>query len=105
MDFALTDDQQLLARSVRAFAEAEIGPHVREWDESQHFPTELLPKLGALGLMGIQIPESLGGAGMSSVDYCLALEELARVDPSISLSVAARSSECPRAPLARSLPL
>ena len=43
MDFALTDDQQLLARSVRAFAEAEIGPHVREWDESQHFPTELLP--------------------------------------------------------------
>ena len=91
MDFALTDDQQLLARSVRAFAEAEIGPHVREWDESQHFPTELLPKLGALGLMGIQIPEALGGAGMSSVDYCLALEELARVDPSISLSVAAHN--------------
>ncbi len=91
MDFALTDDQQLLARSVRAFAEAEIGPHVREWDESQHFPTELLPKLGALGLMGIQIPDTLGGAGMSSVDYCLALEELARVDPSISLSVAAHN--------------
>ena len=50
--------------AVRAFAEAEIGPNVREWDESQHFPTELLPKLGALGLMGIQIPEALGGAGI-----------------------------------------
>jgi alkylation response protein AidB-like acyl-CoA dehydrogenase len=91
MDFALTDDQQLLARSVRAFAEAEIGPNVRAWDDAQHFPTELLPKLGALGLMGIQIPEALGGAGMSAVDYCLALEELARVDPSISLSVAAHN--------------
>jgi alkylation response protein AidB-like acyl-CoA dehydrogenase len=90
-DFSLTDDQRLLARSVRAFAEAEIGPHVRAWDEAQHFPHELLPKLAGLGLMGIQVPESLGGAGMSSVDYCLALEELARVDPSIALSVAAHN--------------
>ncbi|MGE3177455.1 MAG: acyl-CoA dehydrogenase family protein [Vicinamibacterales bacterium] len=91
MDFSLSDDQRLLARSVRAFAEAEIAPHVRAWDEAQHFPKELLPKLAALGLMGIQIPEALGGAGMSAVDYCLALEELARVDPSVSLSVAAHN--------------
>ena len=91
MDFALSDDQTLLARSVRAFAEAEIGPHVRAWDEAQHFPSELLPKLAELGLMGIQIPETLGGAGMSAVDYCLALEELARVDPAVSLSVAAHN--------------
>lgn len=90
-DFSLTDDQRLLARSVRAFAEAEMAPHVRAWDDAQHFPHELLPKLADLGLMGIQIPEALGGAGMSSVDYCLALEELARVDPSISLSVAAHN--------------
>ncbi len=90
-DFSLTDDQRLLARSVRAFAEAEIAPHVRAWDEAQRFPHELLPKLAALGLMGIQIPEGLGGAGMSSVDYCIALEELARVDPSVSLSVAAHN--------------
>ena len=90
-DFSLTDDQRLLARSVRAFAEAEIAPHVREWDDAQHFPHELLPKLADLGLMGIQIPEAYGGAGMSSVDYCLALEELARVDPSVSLSVAAHN--------------
>ncbi|MEZ5417892.1 MAG: acyl-CoA dehydrogenase family protein [Vicinamibacterales bacterium] len=91
MHFALSDDQILLARSVRAFAEAEIGPHVREWDDQQHFPAELLPKLADLGLMGIQIDEDMGGAGMSAVDYCLALEELARVDPAISLSVAAHN--------------
>ncbi|MEZ5290506.1 MAG: acyl-CoA dehydrogenase family protein [Vicinamibacterales bacterium] len=91
IDFSLSDDQRLLARSVRAFAEAEIAPHVRAWDDAQHFPRELLPKLAALGLMGIQIPEDLGGAGMSAVDYCLALEELARVDPSVSLSVAAHN--------------
>ncbi len=90
-DFALTEDQQFLARSVRAFAEAEIRPRVREWDDAQHFPHELLPKMADLGLMGIQIPESHGGAGMSSVDYCIALEEIARVDPSVSLSVAAHN--------------
>jgi alkylation response protein AidB-like acyl-CoA dehydrogenase len=90
-DFSLSDDQRLLARSVRAFAEAEIGPNVRAWDEAQAFPHALLPKLAALGLMGIQIPEAYGGAGMSAVDYCLAIEELARVDPSIALSVAAHN--------------
>ena len=90
-DFSLTDDQQLLARSVRAFAEAEIRPRMRQWDDAQHFPVELLPAMADLGLMGIQIPERLGGAGMSAVDYCIALEELARVDPSVSLSVAAHN--------------
>jgi alkylation response protein AidB-like acyl-CoA dehydrogenase len=91
IDFTLSDDQRLLAKSVRAFADTEIAPHVRAWDDAQHLPHDLLPKLAALGLMGIQIPEALGGAGMSSVDYCLALEELARVDPSIALSVAAHN--------------
>ncbi len=90
-DFSLSDEQQLLARSVRAFAEAEIRPHLRAWDDAQHFPNELMPKLADLGLMGIQIPERHGGAGMSAVDYCIALEELARVDPSVSLSVAAHN--------------
>ena len=90
-DFSLSDEQQLLARSVRAFAEAEIRPHLREWDDAQHFPHELMPKLADLGLMGIQISERHGGAGMSAVDYCIALEELARVDPSVSLSVAAHN--------------
>ena len=91
MDFVLTAEQQLLRTSVREFAEAEIRPHVMEWDEAQHFPQELLPKLAELGLMGIQFPEAHGGAGMSAVDYCICIEELARVDPSVALSVAAHN--------------
>ena len=91
MDFRLTEEQQLLRRTVREFADAEIRPHVREWDEAQHFPVELVPKLGALGLMGIQWPEEYGGAGMSALDYCICIEELARVDPGVALSVAAHN--------------
>jgi alkylation response protein AidB-like acyl-CoA dehydrogenase len=91
MDLRLSDDQQLLRRSVREFAEAELRPNVMAWDEAQHFPRELLPKLAALGLMGIQFPEEYGGAAMSSVDYCLCIEELACVDPSVCLSVAAHN--------------
>jgi alkylation response protein AidB-like acyl-CoA dehydrogenase len=94
MDFRLTNEQEMLRRSVREFAEAEIRPHVMEWDESQHFPMDLLPKLAALGLTGIQFPEQYGGAGMSSVDYCICIEELARVCPAIALSVAAHNGLC-----------
>ncbi len=65
-----------------------------EWDETQHFPMELLPKLADLGLMGIQFPEEYGGAAMSAVDYCICIEELARVDPAIALSVAAHNGLC-----------
>jgi alkylation response protein AidB-like acyl-CoA dehydrogenase len=89
--FQLTDEQQLLRQTVREFAEGEIRPYVREWDEAQEFPGALIPKLAALGLMGIQFPEQWGGAGMSAIDYCLCLEELARVDPSVALSVAAHN--------------
>jgi alkylation response protein AidB-like acyl-CoA dehydrogenase len=91
VDFRLTDEQQLLRQSVREFAETEIRPHVREWDEAQRFPSELVPKLAALGLMGVQFPEEYGGAGMSAIDYCVCIEELARVDPSVALSVAAHN--------------
>jgi alkylation response protein AidB-like acyl-CoA dehydrogenase len=94
MDFRLTDDQHVLRRSVREFAETEVRPHVREWDEAQHFPVELIPPLGSLGLMGIQIPEAYGGAGMSAIDYCICIEELARVEPSLALSVAAHNGLC-----------
>jgi len=94
MDFCLTDEQLLLRRTVREFAEGEIRPHVREWDDAQHFPRELVPKLAALGLMGIQFPEQYGGAGMSAIEYCLCIEELARVDPAVSLSVAAHNGLC-----------
>ena len=91
MNFSQTEEQQLLRKSVREFAESELRPHVMEWDEAQHFPKALLPKLADLGLMGIQFPESYGGAGMSAVDYCICIEEIARVDPSVSLSVAAHN--------------
>src|SRR5262245_55847714 len=94
MDFRLTDDQNLLRRSVREFAETELRPHVREWDETQHFPAEVIPLLASLGLMGIQIPERYGGAGLSSIDYCICIEELARVEPSVALSVAAHNGLC-----------
>jgi alkylation response protein AidB-like acyl-CoA dehydrogenase len=94
VDFRLAEDQELLRRTVREFAETEIRPHVMEWDEAQHFPMDLLPKLAALGLMGIQFPEEYGGAAMSSVDYCICIEELARVCPAIALSVAAHNGLC-----------
>ena len=94
MDFRPTEEQALLRRTVREFAEAEIGPHVMEWDEAQHFPMDLLPKLASLGLMGIQFPEEFGGSAMSAVDYCICIEELARVCPAIALSVAAHNGLC-----------
>ncbi len=94
MDFRPTEEQELLRRTVREFAEAEIRPHVMEWDESQHFPMELLPKLADLGLMGIQFAEEFGGSAMSAVEYCICIEELARVCPAIALSVAAHNGLC-----------
>jgi alkylation response protein AidB-like acyl-CoA dehydrogenase len=91
MNVTFSDEQELLRRSVREFAETELGPHVMEWDEAQQFPRALLAKCAELGLMGIQFPEAYGGAAMSAVDYCICIEELARVDPSVCLSVAAHN--------------
>jgi alkylation response protein AidB-like acyl-CoA dehydrogenase len=91
MNLQLSDQQELLRRSIRDFAEREIRPHVMVWDEAQQFPPELLPELAELGLMGIQVSQEYGGAGMASVDYCICIEELARVDPSVCLSVAAHN--------------
>jgi alkylation response protein AidB-like acyl-CoA dehydrogenase len=91
MDVRLTSEQELLRRSIRQFAERELRPRVMEWDEAQEFPRDLLSKFAELGLMGIQFPEAYGGAGMSSVDYCICIEELARVDPSVCLSIAAHN--------------
>jgi alkylation response protein AidB-like acyl-CoA dehydrogenase len=91
MNTSLSEEQELLRRSVREFAERELRPFVMDWDEAQEFPRELLSKFAELGLMGIQFAEEYGGAGMSSVDYCICIEELARVDPSVCLSVAAHN--------------
>jgi alkylation response protein AidB-like acyl-CoA dehydrogenase len=94
MDFRLSDEQEILRRTVREFAEAEIRPHVMEWDEAQAFSHDLVPKLAALGLTGIQFAEEYGGAGMSGVDYCICIEEIARVCPAVALSVAAHNGLC-----------
>jgi alkylation response protein AidB-like acyl-CoA dehydrogenase len=94
MDFRPTEEQVLLRRTVREFAEAEIRPHVMAWDEAQQFPMDLVSKLAALGLMGVQHAEEYGGAGLSAVDYCICIEELARVCPAIALSVAAHNGLC-----------
>ncbi|HEX8491696.1 MAG TPA: acyl-CoA dehydrogenase [Pyrinomonadaceae bacterium] len=94
MEFELTEDQQQVKWSVREFAEAEIAPHVMEWDEAQHFPVELLPKLADLGLMGVIFPEEYGGAGMGYIEYATIIEELSRVDGSVGISVAAHNSLC-----------
>ncbi len=94
MDFQYSEEQTLLRAAVRQFAEAEIRPHVMEWDEAQHFSMDLLPRLAALGLMGVQFPEEYGGSAMSAVDYCICIEELARVCPGVALSVAAHNGLC-----------
>jgi alkylation response protein AidB-like acyl-CoA dehydrogenase len=94
VDFQFTEEQQQLRRSVREFAEREILPHVMEWDEVSQFPLETVKELGRLGLMGVIFPSEYGGAGLGYVEYVLAIEELARVDGSVGLIVAAHNSLC-----------
>lgn len=94
MNFELPEDVLQIKRSVREFAEGEIAPHVMEWDEAQHFPTELLPKLAELNLTGIIFPEEFGGAGLGYIAYATIIEEIARIDASIALGVAAHNSLC-----------
>jgi alkylation response protein AidB-like acyl-CoA dehydrogenase len=94
MEFELSEEQQQVKWSVREFAEAEIAPHVLEWDETQHFPIELWPQIAELGLTGVIFPEEYGGAGMGYVEYATIIEELSRVDGSVGISVAAHNSLC-----------
>lgn len=94
MNFELTEEQQQIKYSVREFAESEIKPHVSDWDETQHFPKELLPKLAELGLTGVIFPENYGGAGLGYIEYSTIIEELGRVCGSVGLSVAAHNSLC-----------
>ncbi len=94
MNFAFSDEQNQLRRSIREFAEGEIAPHVMEWDEASHFPLEIMPKLAEMGLLGIIFPEQYGGAGLGYIDYVIAVEELSRVDGSVGIIVAAHNSLC-----------
>jgi len=92
LDFNLNDEQQALRALVREFAEAEVAPAAEEHDDAGTVPVELFPKIAELGLWGILIPEELGGAGLGYVEYTTILQELARVDPSTALTVAAHNS-------------
>ncbi len=92
MDFELSADQRLLKKTVRDFAERELKPHARAWDEAQQFPREIFTRLGDLGLLAVVFPEEYGGSGMSTVDYTIVIEELARVDAGVALSTAAHNS-------------
>ena len=94
MNFELNEEQLQIKMSVREFAESEIKPNVMEWDETQHFPDELRPKLAELGLLGVIFPEEYGGAGLGYIEYATIIEEIARVDGSVGLSVAAHNSLC-----------
>lgn len=94
MNFQFSEEQELIAASARDFAEQYIRPHIMEWDESQHFPKDVLNKAGEMGFMGIFIPEEYGGSGLGYHEYAAIIEEIAKVDPSIGLSVAAHNSLC-----------
>ena len=94
MNFDYTSEQIQLRAMVRDFAAAEIAPHVLEWDENQIFPLDAIKKAGELGLLGAIFPEDLGGAGLGYIDYAIIIEELARVDPSVALIIAAHNSLC-----------
>src|SRR5450631_3370266 len=90
--FVLTEEQEHLRREIREFAAQEIAPYMAAWDEASEFPFEAVKKLGAMGLMGVIIPQEYGGAGLGYVDYVLAIEELSAVDGSVGLTIAAHNS-------------
>ena len=94
MDFLLNEEQLQLKKSVREFAEREIGPNVMKWDETSEFPMATVKELGKLGLMGTIFPQEYNGAGMGYVEYVTAIEELSRVDASVGIIVAAHTSLC-----------
>ena len=94
MNFDLSETCQMVAASAASFADQYIAPHVREWDEKQYLPLDVLKKAGELGFMGILVPEAYGGSGLGYHEYIVIIEELSKVDPSIGLSVAAHNSLC-----------
>jgi len=91
MDFEFSEQHELLRQSVRDYCAREIRPHAREWDESERFPLEIVPRLAELGLLGIRVPEAYGGAGMDVTAYAIAVEECAKVDGSLALTIASHN--------------
>src|SRR5271154_1513568 len=92
VDFDLSPEHELIRRTVREFAEGEVAPVAEELDRSKTFPYEILEKLGKLNLMGIPFPEEYGGGGGDALAYTIAVEELARVDSSVAITLCAHTS-------------
>lgn len=94
MNFELNETQKMIAESIKDFAKIHITPNIYKWDESQEFPVPLFKQLGEMGFMGVLVPEEYGGSGLNYHEYITVIEEIAKVDPSIGLSVAAHNSLC-----------
>jgi|SRR6185437_8435715 len=94
MNFEITENQKMIAQMVRDFGAKHIKPNVMKWDESQEFPVDLFKEMGKLGLMGVLVPEVYGGSGLTYFEYVTAIKEIAKIDGSIGLSVAAHNSLC-----------
>ncbi|MBW2461046.1 MAG: acyl-CoA dehydrogenase family protein [Deltaproteobacteria bacterium] len=91
MDFTLSELHQTVRDTARSFATKEVAPHARKWDEEERFPKEIIPKLGELGFLGVRVPEEYGGAGLDTLSYSLVVEEIARADGSLALTVASHN--------------
>ncbi|MEJ5166314.1 MAG: acyl-CoA dehydrogenase family protein [Thermoanaerobaculia bacterium] len=94
MDFKFTQEQEILRKTIREFSEKKIKPLREKWDEEQKFHWEIIEDLKQMGLFGILFPEKYGGSGLGYIEYVIILEELAKVDPSVSLTIAAHNSLC-----------
>src|SRR6202049_5241306 len=89
MNFDLSEEQESFRHVVRDFAEAEIAPHAEEWDRTHTFPVDTVLAMGQLGLFGLPFPEEYGGSGAAFTTLCVAIEELARVDSSMAITLEA----------------
>ncbi|AMQ55797.1 acyl-CoA dehydrogenase family protein [Algoriphagus sanaruensis] len=94
LDFASNENQRMIAQMIRDFGAKEITPFRKDWDDRSHFPLDVFKKLGELGLMGVLVPTEYGGSGFGYFEYVTAIAELAKLDPSVGLSMAAHNSLC-----------
>ena len=94
MNFKKNENQIMITDTIKAFGAREISPFSRDWDDEQIFPVSVFKKLGEMGLMGVLVPQEYGGSGFTYHEYVTAIEELAKIDPSIGLSMAAHNSLC-----------
>jgi alkylation response protein AidB-like acyl-CoA dehydrogenase len=91
MDFDLSEEQREIQRTVREFCEREVKPYARKWDDEERFPTAVVKALGDLGLLGMTVPESYGGANLGATGVAMVVEEVARYDGSLALTVASHN--------------